>query len=50
MMAIANQLSVIDQGAILTTGTYDEVMKSCQPSKANAVLRAVSSFKSTADH
>jgi ABC-type bacteriocin/lantibiotic exporter with double-glycine peptidase domain len=49
MMTIANQLSVMDQGAVLTTGTYDEVMNSCHPARESAVLKAVSSFRISDD-
>jgi ABC-type glutathione transport system ATPase component len=45
-MSIADQLYLIDQGAVVTSGTYDDLMKNCQSEREIAILRAVSSLDS----
>lgn len=46
MMAIGDQLYLLDDGKIIASGTYNELMKDCQSEREIAILRAVSSSES----
>lgn len=42
MMAIGNQLHLLDDGVIVASGTYDDLMKDGRSEREIAILRAVS--------